>query len=217
VSRSYYEVVSRLDPQFERLFRYEGSRTDKHVREHEVYAVGAGKPIRAMPPEAPAVSQPPTIPMKLAPPKAAAPARAPRRLDRRLSIGLPVLMVAIVAAGISIRTLRSTDASAAIEPPADAKAPRSSGALRREAVRKDAQRQAADAVQSGNAAATLLIVPWGEIYVDGKPRGVSPPLRVLELSPGDHKLEIRNGVLPPHTERVSVRSGEKLTIRHRFN
>jgi hypothetical protein len=187
------------------------------VREHEVYAVGAGNPIHAAPPEAPAVSQPPTIPMKVVPPRAAAPARTPRRFDRRLSIGLPVLMVAIVAAGISIRSFRSPDTAAAIEPPAEAKAPRSSGAARREAVRKDTQRQAADAVQSGNAAATLLIVPWGEIYVDGKPRGVSPPLRVLELSPGDHKVEIRNGVLPPHVEQVSVRSGEKLTIRHRFN
>src|SRR3954469_20099431 len=41
VSRSYYEVVSRLTDESSRLFSYEGSRTDKHIREHEVYAVGA--------------------------------------------------------------------------------------------------------------------------------------------------------------------------------
>lgn len=41
VSRSYYEVVSRLTDESSRLFTYEGSRTDKHVREHEVYAIGA--------------------------------------------------------------------------------------------------------------------------------------------------------------------------------
>src|SRR3954471_20881621 len=41
VSRSYYEVVSRLSDESSRLFSYEGSRTDKHIREHEVYAVGA--------------------------------------------------------------------------------------------------------------------------------------------------------------------------------
>src|SRR5687768_1288316 len=41
VSRSYYEVVSRLSDASSRLFSYEGSRTDKHIREHEVYAVGA--------------------------------------------------------------------------------------------------------------------------------------------------------------------------------
>ena len=41
VSRSYYEVVSRLSDESSKLFSYEGSRTDKHIREHEVYAVGA--------------------------------------------------------------------------------------------------------------------------------------------------------------------------------
>lgn len=40
VSRSYYEVVSRLSNDYSCLFAYEGVRTDKHVREHEVYAVG---------------------------------------------------------------------------------------------------------------------------------------------------------------------------------
>lgn len=40
VSRSYYDAVSRLSPQYANMFHYQGSRTDKHVREHEVYAIG---------------------------------------------------------------------------------------------------------------------------------------------------------------------------------
>jgi hypothetical protein len=40
VSRSYYEVVSHISEGYTKLFNYEGSRTDKHVREHEVYGVG---------------------------------------------------------------------------------------------------------------------------------------------------------------------------------
>lgn len=40
VSRSYYDAVSRLSPQYTNMFHYMGSRTDKHVREHEVYVVG---------------------------------------------------------------------------------------------------------------------------------------------------------------------------------
>ena len=40
VSRSYYDAVSRLSPQYVGMFHYQGSRTDKHVREHEVYAIG---------------------------------------------------------------------------------------------------------------------------------------------------------------------------------
>ena len=40
VSRSYFDAVLRLSPQYAGMFHYQGSRTDKHVREHEVYAIG---------------------------------------------------------------------------------------------------------------------------------------------------------------------------------
>jgi hypothetical protein len=40
VSRSYFEVVSHISEGYAKLFQYEGSRTDKHVREHEIYSVG---------------------------------------------------------------------------------------------------------------------------------------------------------------------------------
>ena len=40
VSRSYHDVMARLSEDYAKLFRYEGAKTDKHVREHEVYAIG---------------------------------------------------------------------------------------------------------------------------------------------------------------------------------
>jgi hypothetical protein len=39
VSRSFYEVVSRLSDVYEGLFSHVGERKDKHVRAHEVYSV----------------------------------------------------------------------------------------------------------------------------------------------------------------------------------
>jgi class 3 adenylate cyclase len=39
VSRSYYEVTSRLTVEFSEMFDYSGVKHDKHVREHEVYSV----------------------------------------------------------------------------------------------------------------------------------------------------------------------------------
>jgi hypothetical protein len=39
VSRSFYEVVSHLSHGYALLFQHEGARTDKHVREHEVYSL----------------------------------------------------------------------------------------------------------------------------------------------------------------------------------
>ena len=44
VSRSYYEVVSCLSDDYSKIFHYQGSHTDKHIREHEVYAVGPTVP-----------------------------------------------------------------------------------------------------------------------------------------------------------------------------
>ncbi len=44
VSRSYYEVVSCLSDDYSKIFNYQGSHTDKHIREHEVYAVGPTVP-----------------------------------------------------------------------------------------------------------------------------------------------------------------------------
>ncbi|MDX8380381.1 MAG: adenylate/guanylate cyclase domain-containing protein [Gallionella sp.] len=40
VSRSYYDAVSRLSHEYKGMFHNQGSRTDKHVREHEIYAIG---------------------------------------------------------------------------------------------------------------------------------------------------------------------------------
>src|SRR3954465_1313272 len=51
VSRSFYEVVSCLSRDYANLFHHEGSRTDKHVREHEVYSVVGGTPTARRVPE----------------------------------------------------------------------------------------------------------------------------------------------------------------------
>ena len=40
VSRSYFDMVSHISEGYAKLFRNEGSHTDKHVREHEIYSVG---------------------------------------------------------------------------------------------------------------------------------------------------------------------------------
>jgi hypothetical protein len=40
VSRTYYDAVSRISTDYADMFHYQGSRTDKHVREHEIYAIG---------------------------------------------------------------------------------------------------------------------------------------------------------------------------------
>jgi len=39
VSRSYYDIVSCLSQEYAKLFQYKGAKADKHIREHDIYAV----------------------------------------------------------------------------------------------------------------------------------------------------------------------------------
>ncbi len=61
----------------------------------------------------------------------------------------------------------------------------------------------------------LSVKPWGTVFVDGKERGVSPPLKRLALTPGKHRIKIVNPSFPEHEFDVSV--GKKAgTIEHDF-
>ncbi|MFN0316409.1 MAG: PEGA domain-containing protein, partial [Burkholderiales bacterium] len=62
----------------------------------------------------------------------------------------------------------------------------------------------------------LAIAPWGEVLIDGRSAGISPPLREIKLSPGSHYVEIRNGGFTPLLKRVDIKPKETLKIRHRF-
>lgn len=54
VSRSYFEIASRLNAEIAAMFSYYGVKTDKYVREHEVYIVLDGQQDEEAPLAAPA-------------------------------------------------------------------------------------------------------------------------------------------------------------------
>lgn len=60
------------------------------------------------------------------------------------------------------------------------------------------------------------IRPRGEIYLDGKVKGPTPPLAQLEVPPGSHTVEVRNGAFPPLRVEVHLAQAEEMTIRHAF-
>jgi serine/threonine-protein kinase len=62
----------------------------------------------------------------------------------------------------------------------------------------------------------LAVSPWGEIYIDGKLRGTTPPLAELELPPGRHRIEIRNSAQLPFHTFVELQAGDTHRIRHTF-
>jgi class 3 adenylate cyclase len=62
----------------------------------------------------------------------------------------------------------------------------------------------------------LAISPWGEVYVNGKSVGVSPPLAEVELKPGKHRIEVRNGSFKPYQEDMELGSNQTVRIKHKF-
>jgi serine/threonine-protein kinase len=63
----------------------------------------------------------------------------------------------------------------------------------------------------------LSVSPWGEIYVDGKRRGLASPVATIEVPPGRHRVEIRNASGPSYLANVTVQAGDTQQITHRFD
>jgi class 3 adenylate cyclase len=313
VSRSYYDVVSNLASEYAKLFTYEGSRTDKHVREHEIYVVGhhegalqkardgmkdrasATTPhLRRMSPSgsgvgaqtvtltipsfvqdkkkltlvagglaavvvvlavlvatkkpsspggpgetvaattAPAASAPasaakvpaPTEPAKIATAPATSPAVAPAPAPS------PAPAEAKKDAPPDAKVLSPTPTQ--VPPPAPA-ADAKGDAKAAEAVKAEGAKAASDAAKAApvdpskaapaaidpakavlQATVFLNISPWGEVFVNGKSQGVSPPRKFVKLDPGKYKIEVKNTTFPVHAQNLEVKPREEVTLKHRF-
>lgn len=66
------------------------------------------------------------------------------------------------------------------------------------------------------AVVKLAITPWADVSVDGVYQGKTPPLKSVEISPGRHKIEIRNPAHPVYSMQVEVKPGQDLEVRHAF-
>ena len=111
--------------------------------------------------------------------------------------------VATTTAAASPRSVESAPAAAAPRP---ATRPRPAPAV---AETKPAAAPALGTLQ-------LAISPWGEVEVDGKSAGTTPPLTQLSLSEGTHTVTVRNADFPPYTATVKVQADKPATVRHRF-
>ncbi len=290
VSRSYYEVITRCCEDYARLFAYQGSRTDKHVREHEIYEVaGSGSEAlelatrrhRARPAGLPQstnvagaargprwfanrtlayaaatlslvtlltaaivfqTSDPGDTASKIAQPAAAPLTRPPQPPPPPVVAEAPAIIPAApepVQPSKATAIPKDNDARKPTRSPAKAKvrkpASRNAGAVAMRAEPRPARevhappkapvaedRAPVSTVSSSKAASaptaliTLAISPWGEVVVDGKSLGVSPPLSELELPPGHHRIEIRNGSFKPYLETFELEPNQTVRIKYKF-
>ena len=216
VSRSFYEVVSCLSRDYANLFHHEGARTDKHVREHDVYSVVGGTPAARR------LSDTLTQSLDGETPTRWISRAGPLGLRHSALVAAGVAFAILVASGVGARALLEPTGDAPTskdEAPAVATAaPGAPAAPKAEAPAKKllARTDKRQAIASGAGRLELAIAPWGEVLLDGKSRGVSPPLRVLDVPAGAHTIEVRNSTFPAHVQRVQVKVGEVVKIQHRF-
>ncbi|MEN4917198.1 serine/threonine protein kinase [Achromobacter spanius] len=62
----------------------------------------------------------------------------------------------------------------------------------------------------------LDIQPWGEVWINGVARGVSPPVKELKLIPGKYQVVVRNADLPPLRMTLDLKAGKPAVIAHTF-
>src|SRR5258706_10033511 len=277
VSRSYYDVVSNLASEYAKLFHYEGSRTDKHVREHEIYVVGHhegalqkakdGMKDRAssttpnqrrqsatgtstvtlsMPAFVQdkkkltmvagglaglvlvlgvlvATKKPPAPEVAAAPPPVIA--QRPATQPTQAEPPKPVEM-----AKPDAKVLEQSPPASAIPTPAPVPATPDKAAadVKKEGEKAAKDKAAADSAAKGEtksepgkpgvppAPLVFAVNPLGEIFVNGKSRGVTPPMKSIKLEPGKYKIEVRNTTFAPHTESFDLKARDEITIRHKF-
>ena len=76
---------------------------------------------------------------------------------------------------------------------------------------------APSAAAPGMGRVQFNIRPWGQVFVDGADRGVSPPLKSLSLRPGIYNIEVRNGDLEVYRQRVTVQDSRAApVVSHEF-
>lgn len=65
-------------------------------------------------------------------------------------------------------------------------------------------------------AVRVAVRPWGEVLINGRSRGVSPPLRELSLTPGRYQVTVRNASAGEHRMTLTVAAGKPASISHEF-
>ncbi len=62
----------------------------------------------------------------------------------------------------------------------------------------------------------LDIRPWGEVWVNGIAKGISPPVKEIRLIPGKYQVVLRNADLPPYRATLEIKPGQPAVISHTF-
>ena len=74
----------------------------------------------------------------------------------------------------------------------------------------------ADGQSPAPALLRFAVRPWGDVYLNGKKWVTTPPVKEVQLAPGKHRIEVRNGKLRPFVQEYVFKPGDQLLLRHDF-
>lgn len=114
----------------------------------------------------------------------------------------------------SADTVRTVDLTAATAPRGGDQDSRSRESTSRDATNRSNRAKTVAVAKTGNV--KLSIQPWGEVWINGSLKGVSPPMRFLQLEPGTYNVELRNPGLQSMRRQLVVTAGQAAAIEHRF-
>ena len=123
-----------------------------------------------------------------------------------MAAGLVMAGVALGNLLVQLRPTPTADTPAAEQPAANPKAD--------PAVVSPAVSASTGAAASGTV--VFRIQPWGEILIDKKPTGVSPPLVQMTLPVGRHQIEVRHDNDKPWIQEIDVEAAVPVSLTHRF-
>jgi class 3 adenylate cyclase len=313
VSQSYFDAISTIAPEYAKLLTYEGARTDKNVREHEIYAVADSAALNQAAHPANSNKKIPTRALdaehtnnkdiktagsndkrgnprsddnrertskadssKADTSRSSSEKRAsnvvapiPFMQDRNKLLLTGSILAFVVAGLFVVMAIRKPssrvlpkyenvpeDVSAIAPKVAPTLAEPTTSAATIPAVASETQSIAQPPPQTASTTASGTVVPptvptaattdsasaelaktitkpvvkpivatgfisfsiqpWGDVYVNGRSVGASPPLKQSKLAPGTYRVEIKNTTFPPYVTTVDVTSKETVSVKHRF-
>jgi eukaryotic-like serine/threonine-protein kinase len=154
----------------------------------------------------------------VAPAPAASPAPAPVAEAPKLA-AMPAPLPPAEAAAVSVPPTAPAPAASAPVIKPRAETTRTAAAKAKPAAKEKAPPTPAEPAPVAAAAPGVLqlaVTPWGQVEVDGRAMGTTPPLTRLTLPAGAHQIVVRNGDYPAHTVNVTVGEDKPVTLRHRF-
>jgi hypothetical protein len=214
ISRPFFEAASSQSPKYAEMCYPDGVHTDKQMREHEVFTIAQF-----------AENAENETKHEITPDTALKPASrymTKKWLAHALAIfnhasgQQRVLYAGIFICAISLLVVAWHKVNPRTDSPINigVVAPKShtkiKSALNENSPKITTQEHTATAI------AKIAVSPWGDVYLDGKMQGVSPPLNVLHITPGTHEIEIHNSTLPPYKVIIKVEANKPIIIRHKF-